>query len=247
MLRCLAIDDEPLALAQITGYIKNVPFLELVESCRDAFSALSVLSKTNIDLIFVDINMPDLNGLDFVKSLTYKPIVVFTTAYSEYAIEGFRVDALDYLLKPFSYKDFLRSANKAQQQYEMLNFTKDGSGKALSSALDEEEFLFVKADYKIIKIKISEIKYIESQSEYVKIYQTNEKPIMTLLSLKSIEERLPGALFMRVHRSYIVNLSLVKEVSRAGIVFDTKLVVPVGEQYREKFNDYITQHSLLKH
>lgn len=246
MLRCLAIDDEPLALAQITGYIKKVPFLELVDSCRDAFSALNVLSKTNIDLIFVDINMPDLNGLDFVKSLTTRPIVIFTTAYSEYAIDGFRVDALDYLLKPFSYKDFLKSANKALQQYEMQAISKEGPGR-ISANTGEEEFLFVKADYKIIKIKISEIKYIESQSEYVKIYQLNEKPIMTLLSLKSIEERLPSNSFMRVHRSYIVNLSLVKEVSRAGIVFETKAIVPVGEQYKEKFNEYINQHSLLKH
>lgn len=246
MLRCLAIDDEPLALAQITGYIKKVPFLELVDSCRDAFSALNVLSKTNIDLIFVDINMPDLNGLDFVKSLTTRPIVIFTTAYSEYAIDGFRVDALDYLLKPFSYKDFLKSANKALQQYEMQAISKEGP-RRISANTGEEEFLFVKADYKIIKIKILEIKYIESQSEYVKIYQLNEKPIMTLLSLKSIEERLPSNSFMRVHRSYIVNLSLVKEVSRAGIVFETKAIVPVGEQYKEKFNEYINQHSLLKH
>lgn len=246
MLRCIAIDDEPLALSQITGYIKQVPFLELVDSCRDAFSALNVLSRTNIDLIFVDINMPDLNGLDFVKSLTNRPIVIFTTAYSEYAIDGFRVDALDYLLKPFSYKDFLKAANKAQMNYELQSISKEGSGR-ISANTGEEEFLFVKADYKIIKIKISEIKYIESQSEYVKIFQINEKPIMTLLSLKSIEERLPSNTFMRVHRSYIVNLSLVKEVSRAGIVFETKAIVPVGEQYKDKFNEYINQHSLLKH
>jgi DNA-binding LytR/AlgR family response regulator len=247
MLRCVAIDDEPLALAQLAGYIKKVPFLELVDSCRDAFSALNILSKTNIDLVFVDINMPDLNGLDFVKSLTYKPIIIFTTAYSEYALDGFRVDALDYLLKPFSYKDFLHSANKAQQHYEMMNFSKESPAKSQPAIMPETEFIFVKADYKIVKIKTSEIKYIESQSEYVKIFPQNEKPIMTLLSLKSLEERLPDSMFMRVHRSYIVNLSLVREVSRAGIVFDTKLIIPIGEQYRDKFNDYINQHSLIKH
>jgi len=231
MIRCIAIDDEPLALAQITAYIRKVPFLELVASCRDAFSAMEVLSHEKADLIYIDINMPDLNGLDFVRSLSTKPIVVFTTAYSEYALEGFRVDALDYLLKPFSYTDFLRSANKVFKQFELMKGHPVTNEPA--AVPDSHEHLFVKADYKIVKIKISDIKYIESQNEYVRIHILNEAPVMTLMSLKTMEERLSGSKFIRVHRSYIVNLNLVKEISRAGIVFDNKITIPVGEQYRD--------------
>lgn len=241
MIRCIAIDDEPLALTQISAYIIQVPYLELVESCRDAFSAIEILSREKIDLIFVDINMPDLNGLDFVRSLPIKPIIIFTTAYSEYALEGFRVDALDYLLKPFGYQEFLHSTNKALHQYDLIQ----GNHKQAESIIDNE-YVFVNADYKNIKVKISDITYIESQREYIKIFSATELPVMTQISLKSIEEQLPQQQFMRVHRSFIVNLNRVKEVSRAGIMFGTNVAIPIGEQYRDKFNDFIGKRTLLK-
>ncbi len=239
MINCIAIDDEPLALSQISGYIKRVPFLNLVAECHDAYSAIEVLSKQSADLLFVDINMPDLNGMDFVKSLSGKPMIIFTTAYSEYAVEGFKVNALDYLLKPFGFEEFLKSANKALIQYELTN-SKERSGEIL------DEYLFVKADYKYLRIKISEIVYIESRNEYIRIYTLSGTPVLTLLSLKSVEEKLPSTLFMRIHRSYIVNLTMIAEYSKIGVTINSSTFLPIGEQYRERFSNYITRHSLTR-
>ena len=172
MINCIAIDDEPLALTQLTGYISRVPFLNLVASCQDAFDAMSVLSAQKIDLMFVDINMPDLNGMDFVRSLTEKPLVIFTTAYSEYAVEGFKVDALDYLLKPFGFQDFLKAVDKAYKWWEFR--TKGHGTVAPPSTPSELSFndgtLFVKSDYRVTRINLADIKYIEGMSEYVRIF-----------------------------------------------------------------------------
>ena len=163
MINCIAIDDEPLALTQLTGYISRVPFLNLVASCQDAFDAMSVLSAQKIDLMFVDINMPDLNGMDFVRSLTEKPLVIFTTAYSEYAVEGFKVDALDYLLKPFGFQDFLKAVDKAYKWWEFR--TKGHGTVAPPSTPSELSFndgtLFVKSDYRVTRINLADIKYID--------------------------------------------------------------------------------------
>lgn len=238
-INCIAIDDEPLALSQISGYIRKVPFLNLVSECPDAFSAMEAIAFNKIDLMFVDINMPDLNGLEFVKSLTSKPLIIFTTAYSEYAVDGFKVDATGYLLKPFGYDEFLKSANKALQQIELMNLSKKREN------LDEEN-LYVKSDYKFVKIKISEIVYIESRNEYIRIYTKSGTPVLTLLSLKSIEEKLPEDSFMRIHRSFIVNLKCIAEYSKVGITIDNSTFIPLGEQYREKFLEYIQKHSLSK-
>lgn len=241
MIRCIAIDDEPLALRKLGEYIKKTPFLALENSCSKALEAMQILSEKEIDLMFVDINMPDLNGMDFVKSLVHKPMVIFTTAYSEFAVEGFKVDAIDYLLKPYSYQDFLHAANKARQQHELVS-------RSLPRNEEEEgcDGLFIKTDYKMLRIDFREILYIESQNEYVKIYRENLPPIMTLLSLKMIEERLPASQFMRVHRSYIVRLDKVKEVARNRIVFAPNTYIPVGEQYKEKFNQFLDSNSLIK-
>ncbi len=236
MIRCIAIDDEPLALTQITSYIGKTAFLELAGACNSALQAIELMSKGNIDLIFVDINMPDLNGLDFVRSMPYRPLIVFTTAYSEYALEGFRVDALDYLLKPVSYTDFLKSANKALRQHEAMKAANSGSGN---------QYIFVKADYKMIQIDINTITYIESQNEYIRIYLDSEKPVMTLLSMKAIEERLPSDIFMRIHRSYIVNLRKITIVERGSILIG-KVHIPVGNQYRDHFYSYIEKKSLFR-
>jgi two-component system LytT family response regulator len=187
--------------------------------------------------MFVDINMPDINGLDFVKSLHTKPKIIFTTAFSEYAVEGFRLDALDYLLKPIGYNEFLKAANKARSYFES---TLSDSKKVAYS----DEYLFVKSDYKIIRICLKDIIYIEGMREYVRIHQTNGKALMPLISLRVLEEQLPSDKFMRVHRSYIVNLEKITVVEHSRIVFNDKVYIPVSEQYKEFFQKYLNSHSL---
>ena len=222
-MKCLAIDDEPLALAQLSEYISRVPFLSLVKSCHDAFEAMDVLAREEVDLIFVDINMPDLNGLDFVRSLVVKPLIVFTTAYSEYAVEEFQ--------------DFLKAADKARKQYE---YRRMDQGDTETTSQVRNGSLFVKSEYRVVRIDIAEIKYIEGMSEYVRIFvEGEEKPIVTLMSLHKLEERLPAQQFMRVHRSYIVNLHKITEISRLRIIFNGNTYIPVGENYKERFTQYI--------
>jgi DNA-binding LytR/AlgR family response regulator len=237
MIRCIAIDDEPLALRQIVSYIKKTPFLELVGQCENAIMAIGMLEKTNVDLLFVYINMPDLSGMDFVKTLDNPPKVIFVTAYSEYALEGFRVDALDYLLKPISYTDFLKSANKVKSWF-------DSYRKKSDEVKSNKEFLFIKSDYKVLRINFDDIKYIEGMSEYIRIHLANAKPVMTLLSMKAVEEILPADLFMRVHRSYIVNLSKISVIERNRIIFDGNVYIPVSDQYKAKFQEYIDKNFL---
>lgn len=237
-IRCLAIDDEPLALKQIGSYIKKTPFLELLALCRNAFEAMEYLKSGQINLMFVDISMPDLSGMDFVKSLSEKPLIIFTTAYSEYAVEGFRVDAIDYLLKPIGYNDFLRATNKAKSYTDL----KDNLTEPVKTGSDH---LFVKSDYKLIRIELSEIKYIESMHEYVRIHRINDKPLMTLLSMKSIEEQLPSERFIRVHRSFIVNKERIKVIDRNRIVFDNNTYIPVGDQYKARFQEFLNKNFLV--
>jgi DNA-binding LytR/AlgR family response regulator len=234
-IRCIAIDDEPLALRQIEDFIKKTPGLELMAGCKSAFEALKVLQSNEIDLMFVDINMPDLSGMDFIKSLSNPPRVIFTTAYSEYAIEGFKVEALDYLLKPISYTDFLQSASKAQKYFELTQ-------NSNNSNIHDNEFLFVKSEYKIIRILLNDIKYIEGMREYVRIHTLNAKPVMTLMSMKTLEEKLPSDRFMRVHRSFIVNLAQIHTVERNRIVFDKDVYIPVSDQYKDHFQEFIDKH-----
>ena len=231
-IKCIAIDDEPLALKQLSSYIQKTPFLENVANFQSAFEALNYLATNDIDLMFVDINMPDLNGIEFVKSLTRKPQIIFTTAYSDYAIEGFQVDAIDYILKPISYAVFLKAATKAktwcelnQKQTEVIQTTPD--------------YIFVKSEYKLMRILLSDIKYIESSNEYIQIYLINDEPVTTLIRLKVIEEQLPKDKFMRVHRSFIVNLDRVKVIERNRIIFDHNIYIPVGDQYKESFQTFI--------
>jgi len=237
MIRCIAIDDEPLALKQMESYVGKTSFLELVALFPNALEAMDFLGDHEVDLIFVDINMPDLSGLDFVRSLEKAPMIIFTTAYSEYAIEGFKVDALDYLLKPIAYSDFLRASKKAEKRFlERVDSTVD-----LSS---DEEFLFIKSDYKVHRLNYSDILYIEGMREYVKIHQKNTKPLMPLISIKKLESKLPSQSFMRVHRSYIVNLSKIKTIERNRILFDDK-AIPVSDQYKEAFQKYLDENFLV--
>ena len=248
MIKCLAIDDEPLALSQLKTYISKVPFLELVEACQSPIAAMKVLAEQPVDAIFIDINMPDLNGLSFVRSLVRQPLIVFTTAYSEYAIEGYKVDAVDYLLKPFGLDDFQRAANKVLRQYELIHGTSSQSKEpsAEPTPKDEDDILFVKTDYKVVRLSISKIRYVEAMSEYLRIYMEGEpKPIIALLSMKKLEERLPEH-FMRIHRSYIVNLLKIQEVARGKVLMDEKTYLPISESYKDAFNDFLEKRSLLK-
>jgi len=233
-IQCLAIDDEPLAVKKISSYIQKTPFLELVAECRNAFEAMQQLNNhKGIQLIFIDINMPDLSGMEFVKSITNKPCVVFTTAYSEYAVEGFEVDAVDYLLKPISYNSFLKAANKVKDLIVL-------SAKSQSVIPPPPvTHIFVKSEYKLVRVDLADIKYIESMHEYIKIHLMGNKSVMTMLSLKSIEEQLPTDQFMRIHRSFIVNLSKIGVIERNRIVFDGKIYIPVSEQYKNKFQEYV--------
>lgn len=240
MLRCIAIDDEPLALRQITNYIAKIPSLELVGACNDAIEALKLLSTETVDLIFVDINMPDLNGVDFVRSLRQPPMIIFTTAYSEYAVEGFKLDAVDYLLKPFSFADFSRSVGKACSFFELVNNQRPAEETEIAEATPKDrEYLSVKADYKVTLVKISEIVFIESEGEYVRLHLADHTTLTTLFRLKNMESALPADSFMRVHRSYIVNLKAIRSYVRGRIYFTDKEFVPIGENYKEAFQRYI--------
>ena len=241
MIRVLAIDDEPLALQQLAAYIKKIPFLELVAECQSAIEAKEILNNENIDAIFCDINMPDLNGMDFVKSLSTPPLIVFTTAYSEYAVEGFKVDAVDYLLKPFGLDDFKRAANRLQERLEVRQ-----QEPATTIVSSEDDSIFVKTDYRVVKIAISDIRYIEGMSEYLKIHlESQPKPIVTLLSMKKMEEFLPSH-FMRIHRSYIINLKKIQEVNKNRVIMDSETYLPIGDNYKDAFNDYLNKKFLGK-
>ena len=240
MIRCVAIDDEPLALKQLAAYLKKVPFFELVDSCQSAIEAMAVLDKEEVDAIFIDINMPDLNGLDFVRSLHHPPMVVFTTAYQEYALEGYKVDAIDYLLKPFGMGDVMRAADKVKRQYDLLH-------AASLSPMDEDDALFLKTEYKVLRVLTSHIIYIEGMSEYLRIHLSDpSKPVVVLLSMKKMEERLGEVDFMRIHKSFIINLHHIVEINRSRVVLDDGAEIPIGDSYRDKLNDYVSKKFLGK-
>ena len=243
MIKVLAIDDEPLALQQLVSYIQKVPFLELTGQCQSALEAKDILNSQPVDAVFCDINMPDLNGMDFVKSLAAPPLVVFTTAYSEYAVEGFKVNAVDYLLKPFGLDDFRRAANRLKDR---LEAAPAAAPAAPAVATEDDDTIFIKTDYKVIKIAVSDIRYVEGMSEYLKIHLEGQpKPVVTLLSMKKMEEFLPPT-FMRIHRSYIINLKKILEVNKNRVILDADTYLPVGDNYKDAFNDYLNTKFLGK-
>ena len=233
-IKCIAIDDEPLALEQIGSYVQKTPFLELIATCKNAYEALEVLKEKEVDLMFIDIDMPDISGLDLVKSLVKKPQIIFTTAYSEYAFEGFQVDAIDYLLKPINYAAFLKAANKSK-----IWFEANSPEKAEQQPKSDRKEIFVKSNYKVVRILLADISYIESANEYIKIFLDNQEVITTFMRLKNIEELLPAGDFMREHKSFIINLNKILAVDRNRIFIDKKKHIPVGEQYKEIFNKYM--------
>lgn len=229
MLRVIAIDDEPLALRQLEMYIAKVPFLTLVASCRSASAARPYLEQA--DALFLDINMPDMSGMDFIKSLPDPPAVVFTTAYSEYAVEGFKVNAVDYLLKPFSFNEFLSSCEKLRNHFEM---------KAALSSREADPFLHFKADYRTVNVEISRIVHVESMSEYIRIFLADSpEPVVVLYSLKRLAGQLPADRFKRIHRSHIIALSHIAEASYTRVRLDNGKILPVGRAYRQEFAKYL--------
>lgn len=243
MIKCIAIDDEPLALQQLVAYISKIPFLSIVGQCQSAIEAKQIMQSDVVDAIFCDINMPDLNGMDFVKSLASPPIIVFTTAYSEYAVEGYKVDAVDYLLKPFGLDEFQRAANKVKRVYEQIN---DNDSTSNQSVSEDASTLFLKTEHRIVKVDISDILYVEGMSEYMKIHLISQpKPLIVLLSMKKLEERLP-ANFMRIHRSYIINLDKIVEVNKNRVIIDKDAYLPIGDLYRDTFNNYLNTRFLGK-
>lgn len=239
MINCIAVDDEPLALKQLENYISQVPFLDFKGGCRCAAEAMKYIREDIVDAIFLDINMPDINGIDFVKTLVTPPIIVFTTAYADYAVEGFKVNAVDYLLKPFGLDEFRRAAEKVRVQYEQ----REGNSTAVA---DEDGSLFFKTDYKIVRVNVSSISCIEGMSEYLKLHMDgNVDPLVILLSMKKLEGRLPSY-FMRVHKSYIINLRKIREVARGRVLMEDGTLIPVGDMYKEAFQAYLDSKFLGK-
>ena len=247
MIKCIAIDDEPLALKKLVTYINKIPYLELVAQCQSAIDAQQVINDQQVDAIFLDINMPDLNGMDFAKSLeqgySQGPIMVFTTAYSEYAIEGYKANAVGYLLKPFGFDEFEAAAQRVKDIHEI----RQQAAADVTTQVNDDGTIFVKSDYKIVRIAIENIRYIEAMSEYLRIScDDKEKPVIVLLSMKKIEEHLPSSLFMRIHRSFIINLNKICEVKKNHVIIDGGVSLPIGDNYKDTFMNYLNSKILTK-
>jgi DNA-binding LytR/AlgR family response regulator len=233
MVRALIVDDEPLALDILEDFISKVPFMELAGRCENALDAAAMLNKDNINLLFLDIKMPDITGIQLLKSLKNPPVIIFTTAYSDYALEGYSLDVLDYLLKPISFERFLKAANKAN----------DYLAQQAPTAPNEPEadYIFVKTDYKIIKINFSDILFLEGLKDYIKIYTVNTKPILTLQSLKHFEAKLPTSKFIRIHRSYIISLQKIGSITKNRVVIGDKYL-PISDSFKDPFFDLINKN-----
>jgi two-component system response regulator LytT len=240
VLQCIAVDDEPLALGLVCAFINKTPFLNLAGKYSSAVEALEAIHELSVDLIFLDIQMPDLTGIELAriieKSGNQGPRIIFTTAFNQFALDGFRVDALDYLLKPFNYEEFLKAASKGKAYVELVQ-------RAANSSVPEmkEDYLFLKVEYQLVRIAYDDILYIEGLKDYVKvILKSDTKPVLSLTSLKALEEKLPSAKFMRVHRSFIVNLDKIGAVTRNTIQIGT-VTIPVSDQYKENFSQFLSK------
>ena len=236
-LSCAIIDDEPLAVELMESYVRKTPFLELQGSFGSGVAAFGMLRNRPVDLLFCDIQMPGLNGVEFSRMLPADTRVIFTTAFSRYAVEGFRVNAVDYLLKPISYADFLAAAQKALEWFELK--------RRAGAPADDLRSIFVKTEYRLRQIELERILYIEGLKDYVKIHVEDEPhPVLSLMSLKSLEEQLPADRFIRVHRSYIVQPAKIRTIDRNSIVFGRERI-PISENYRQAFFDFLSDRSLL--
>lgn len=234
-LKCCIIDDEPLARDLIKSYVEKTPFLELIGAYESATYAIKTLISGNLDVVFLDINMPCVNGIELAEVIPSECRIIYITAYEQYAIQGFKANALDYLLKPVSYPEFIKAVNKAAQWTAMHKALVEKSG-------NKSDYIIVKSDYKLMQICLSDIQYVEGQKDYVKIYIDKEPFMITsLMNLKTLEHRLPQQRFMRVHRSFIVNMSKIKMIERNRIVFG-KVYIPISETYKDSFTNYLQSH-----
>lgn len=229
ILKCIAIDDEPPALELIAEYVSRSPELQLLQTFDDAISGAEFLRNNPIDLLFIDINMPDITGIELVKSLEHKPIIIFTTAYKKFAYEGFELDAVDYLLKPIDFSRFSKAVSKALEYYDYKK----------TAGLRENNYLFVRSEYRIIKISLSDIEYIESLEDYIKIYITTGKPILTLMPLKKVLEKLPAGKFKRIHRSYIISTEKVRSVLGRKVQLASSKELPISESYLDFIDEWM--------
>jgi DNA-binding LytR/AlgR family response regulator len=247
MINVLIVDDEPLAQDVLETYIEKMPDLNLVQKCNNALEANEALKSNDIDLMFLDIQMPQLTGTDFLRSLVNPPVVIFTTAYSNYAVDGFELNALDYLLKPISLERFLKAANKAVAQIELKKAAAgNSSNKEEADIQAEADFMFVKADKKLVRVYYDDVVYIEGLKDYV-IIRLKDTRIVTLQTMKSLEDKLPSAIFKRIHRSYIVNLGKIDAVMGNMVEVQEKGQVkhlPVGKNYRDELLELINQNRL---
>lgn len=231
ILNCAIVDDEPLALNLLESYVIKTPFLQLNGKYSSAVQAMKKLPDKQIDLLFLDIQMPELNGLEYSKLVDPHIRIVFTTAFEQYALDGYKVNALDYLLKPISYVEFLQAANKALQWFER------------GQKPEEIESIYVKSDYKLIQVELKKILYIEGLKDYIKIYtEDNPRPILSLMSMKAMEDLLPASRFMRVHRSFIVQKDKIRIIDRGRIVFD-KAYIPISDSYKQEFQTFLDERS----
>lgn len=227
MIRCLAIDDEPLALELLEDNISKVPFLKLIAACDNAIEAMKIMQQEPVDLLFLDIQMPGLTGLQFIQSMPEPPMIILITAYEKYALEGFNLAVTDYLVKPVSLDRFIKACNKANQLFELKTQQKTGSANATPA------YFFVNVDYSLLKITHSDIKYIEGLKDYIKIHlKSSQHPVVTRIPVKTIEEQLPSLEFIRIHRSYIVSVAFITAIRKSSVFIDA-LELPVGDSYKE--------------
>ncbi len=234
-INCAIIDDEPLAAGLLKSYAEKTPFLHLIGTYGSALEAMKELRDNPAQLLFLDIQMPELSGIEFAKILPPETKIIFTTAFQQYAIEGYKVSALDYLLKPISYDDFLKAANKAMDWFTM-------SQKQQTYAKDR--FMYVKSDYKLVRVALDEILYIEGLKDYVRFYLASGEKLMSLMNMKKLEEYLPKPEFMRTHRSYIVHMTKAQSIDRFRIVFGQEYI-PISDSYKDDVQQYFDQHTLV--
>ncbi len=236
ILKCAIVDDEPLAVELLVSYVQRIPFMQIGGQYSNAVDAMKGLTDNPVDLVFLDIQMPELNGLELSRMLPESTRVVFTTAFEQYAIDGYRINALDYLMKPISYVNFLEASNRALQWFSLLH---QKQATASAPTADEAKSIFVKSEYKLLQIDLDKIKYIEGLKDYVKIYtEDSPHPILSLMNMKSMEQMLPASRFIRVHRSFIVQKSKIREIDRNRIVFGN-VYIPIGDSYKQAFNDFL--------
>lgn len=221
VLKCAAIDDEPLALQLIKTYAERIPAIQLVKTFEDGISGIEYLNKVPVDLLFLDINMPDISGIDLAKALTQKPLIIFTTAYRQFAYEGFQLEAIDYLLKPIEFDNFSKAVQKAIAYHTFKN-------KQFTDP--DETAIYVHSEYRLIKILLRDVEYIESMEDYIKIYNGAEKPILSLMTLKKVIDMLPPKQFARIHRSYVINTTKIKSISQKKVQMES-ISLPIGDSY----------------